>query len=123
MKNIHAPRYESTVDACINPLLQIIFPAEGSFNVVAHHKVRKEAHGTPQPEAPSLSYFTLLVEWTAGVKAELEEPGSDDSFNPPIHSTLRRSQITTPSADDSTGSIEIPPDWSASAYYICCVII
>ncbi len=42
MGNIKAPRYESSVDAYVGSFLHTIFPAEGTFKVVAHHKVRKE---------------------------------------------------------------------------------
>ncbi|KAI0760397.1 hypothetical protein C8Q74DRAFT_1295901 [Fomes fomentarius] len=116
MKNIYAPRYESTVDACINPLIHVIFPEECSFTVAAHHKVREEAHGTGTQQPEDRSFFDFIVKRAAGITAEPEdfgEPlfGDGNPFDPPIHSTPRTSRVTTPSADDSSVSLELPPGW------------
>ncbi len=96
MRDISDPRYESSVDACMNSFLHVIFPAEGSFKVAAHHKVRNEIETTRPSDEVEGALFAHVVQWMKthhnnGAIDEHEELDlvlSDDvSFNPAHHST------------------------------------
>ena len=95
MCDIHAPRYESTVDAAVGPFLQNYFPEIGCFKVVAHHKVRKEVDGT-QPREP-WSYLAHVVDWLpCTVGGDAAERGGDsqeiqDTYDDIMFSDLQQS--------------------------------
>ncbi|KAI0760446.1 hypothetical protein C8Q74DRAFT_1451380 [Fomes fomentarius] len=125
MRDIHAPRYESTVDACVGPLLHVIFPEEGCFKVAPHYRVRNEVVAKPREE------YSLLArrrdQWLTAIRPA-DGPGDDPSeksswveceetlqdilmqefdidFHPEAHSTPRASRdASTSRQDDSSPS-------------------
>ncbi len=127
MRDIHAPRYESTVDACVGPMLHVIFPEEGSFKIAPHHKVRNEVASKPRE---GQSFIALrMEEWAAGTRPENglgDDPGEkpswvefeetlrdrfmqqndmDFKFNPEAHSTPRVSRGASTSWQDDTSPL------------------
>ncbi len=105
MRDIHAPRYESTVDACVGPMLHVIFPEEGSFKVAPHHKVRHEVASKPREGQSLIARRT--GDWAAGTRPE-DGSGND----PPGRRSWVESEETLRDRlmqQDDTDSIDFNP--------------
>ncbi len=119
----NAPRYDSTVDACVGPFSHVILPEESK--VAPHHKVRNEVASKPREGQPLIARRT--VDWVQGTHPE-DESGdhsgegrscvefeetlqhrfmeeSDTDLKPEAHSTPHESRgATSAHQDDSSSS-------------------
>ncbi len=70
------PRYESTVDAIMNVLLQCRFPEEGTFQNAPHHKVRYEVPSTASRKVLESSFFLAYI--VGRMAQQYEDANPDD---------------------------------------------
>ena len=78
MRDIRAPRYECSVDACVNTFLNIVFPPDGGFQVCAHHRVREEVDVGEPPEARN-HFASVVHDWMERMRASEKDSDSQEA--------------------------------------------